>query len=154
MKFCVTTFLLLCTTCLFAQKKQGQELIDSLIRELPTAKDDTNKVNLLNTLSFRCYGIKPDDGINFAEQALKLSLHLEFKKGIANSYNNIGIYKEDQNDFANALKYDSAALKIREEINDKNGLAGSYGNIATIYFDHSNFQILSPNSTVNPSPSQ
>ena len=47
----ILIFILLNTTNIFAQL-QGQALIDSLLKELPKMKEDTNAVNLLDDLSF------------------------------------------------------------------------------------------------------
>ena len=41
---------------------QGQDRIDSLLRELPKAKEDTNKVKLLIDLSHTFYSINPGEG--------------------------------------------------------------------------------------------
>jgi len=52
--------LLLCLPLLLsAQKKEGQALVDSLLQELPRAKEDTNKVNIYVLLARCYYGIDP-----------------------------------------------------------------------------------------------
>src|SRR3990167_9459606 len=65
--------------------------IDSLLTLLKSDHNDTNKVNHLNQLSneFRLMG-KYDEGLRFCNNALKLALQLNFKKGMATSYINIG----------------------------------------------------------------
>ncbi|MDZ4756535.1 MAG: hypothetical protein SGJ10_00165, partial [Bacteroidota bacterium] len=40
-------------------QKEGQALIDSLLVQLPKAKEDTNKVKMLNGISFNYYSINP-----------------------------------------------------------------------------------------------
>ena len=64
---------------------EGQGRIDSLLRELPKAKEDTNKVKLLIDLSHTYYSINPDEGLKFGKQGLKLAQKLDWKKGIGNS---------------------------------------------------------------------
>jgi len=70
---------------------QGQARIDSLLKELPQQKEDTNKVKLLVELS-GCYKtISPDEGIKYDQLSLELATKLGWKKGIAATYNTWGI---------------------------------------------------------------
>ena len=68
--YLLIAFLILNIQFLIAQK-QGQAKIDSLLQELPKAKEDTNKVNLLGALSFKYYPINPDEGIKYGENGSK-----------------------------------------------------------------------------------
>ena len=68
-------------------QKQGQSLIDSLLKELPKQKEDTNKVKLLNSLSYSYPSISPDEGLKYGEQGLDLSTRLDWEKGIASTNN-------------------------------------------------------------------
>ena len=109
--------------------------IDSLLTVISTAKEDTNKVNALNLLSEKS-GWRMgnyDTAFYYAENAKQLAEKLKFKKGIADSKNNIGIIYDDQGKYPEALKNHFASLKIREEIGDKKGIASSYNGIGVIY---------------------
>src|ERR1700679_380005 len=75
---------------LYAQK-QGQPLIDSLLQELPKQNDDSNKVKTLTSMSFIYYNINPTEGIKYGLQALELATNLEWKKGMANANNCLGV---------------------------------------------------------------
>ena len=44
---------------------QGQPLIDSLLTQLPRAKEDSNKVMLLNDLSLAFYSINPVEVLKY-----------------------------------------------------------------------------------------
>ncbi|MFC2130033.1 tetratricopeptide repeat protein [Bacteroidota bacterium] len=114
-------------------QKQGQELIDSLLKELPKAKEDTNKVNLLSKISFQLWGINPDKGITFGFQGLKLANKLTWENGIANSYHSLGVNYWVKGDFDKALESYYKALKIYEEFGEKGRIASSLGNIGIIY---------------------
>ena len=59
---------------------QGQPLIDSLITQLPKAKEDTNKVKLLNDLSLTYYSINPDEGLKYGKQAIGTCRKIELEK--------------------------------------------------------------------------
>lgn len=49
------------------------------------------------------------------------------------SYNNIAVLYNNQNDLVNALKYHFHSLRIREQINNPSGIALAYNNIGTTY---------------------
>ncbi len=113
---------------------------DSLLQVLKTAKQDTNKVNILNELSHQFYLIG-DYGteMDYSVVALTLAQHIKYKKGVANSLNSIGSAYDDQGNYADALKNYFASLKIRREIGDYGGMASSYNNIGIIYMEQGNY---------------
>jgi len=115
--------------------------IDSLIKELKTAKEDTNKVNILNKLSeiggWRIGNY--DTTMYYAQTAMQLAEKLEFKKGIATGYNNIGVIYRNQGNYPEALKNFLILLKIHEEIGDKGGTADAYNHIGIIYRNQGNY---------------
>jgi tetratricopeptide (TPR) repeat protein len=120
----------------FAQTKQ----IDSLQHVLKTAKEDTNKVNLLNKFSSLYWGIgKLDSSLKYGTKANILAQKLGFKKGIASSYNLIGNTYLSEGNYPESLKNQYASLKIREEMGDKKGMAASYNNIGNIYNMRANY---------------
>ena len=121
-------------------QKQGQTKIDSLLQELPKAKDDTNKVNLLVNLSYGYYAINPDEGIKYGLQGILLSEKIQWKKGIALSSKNLGVCYWSKSNHPRALDYYFKALKINEEIGNKLGIAINFGNIGIIYVEQFNFQ--------------
>ncbi|MGB0887267.1 MAG: tetratricopeptide repeat protein [Vicingaceae bacterium] len=67
------------------------------------------------------------------KQSLNIQIERDNKKGIADSYSNIGVIYYNQTDYPKSLKYYEKGLKIREELNDYKGLANSYNNMANIY---------------------
>lgn len=129
------TFLLTANSGI-AQLK-GQARMDSLLAELPKAKNDTNKVLLLDNISSDYKSINPDEGIKYGKQQLGLSQQLKWPKGIALSYNRIGSNYIFKSDYPNALEYDLKALKAYENINDKTGIATVLGNIGNVYLRQS-----------------
>src|SRR5437762_495282 len=86
-----------------AQEKQGQARIDSLLNQLPKAKEDTGKVKLLNDLSATYGYINPDEGIKTGNQGLSLSMKLNWEKGKAAAMNAIGLNFEGRSDYPGAL---------------------------------------------------
>ncbi|MCC6181520.1 MAG: tetratricopeptide repeat protein, partial [Bacteroidia bacterium] len=115
--------------------------VDSLLTVLKTAKEDTNKVNTLIQLSEKA-GWRVgnyDTALYYAQNAHTLAEKLGFKKGIASSYNNIGIVYYYQDDFASAMEYHLKSLKIREELGLKSNMAGSYANIGMVYYEQGDY---------------
>jgi tetratricopeptide (TPR) repeat protein len=94
-----------------AQTKQ----MDSLKQVLLTAKEDTNKVKVLNNLSAKSLNIGSyDSSLIYAGDALLLAKKLVFQNGIAKAYNNTGNAYNLQGNYPEALKNYLACLKIKE----------------------------------------
>ncbi len=118
-----------------------QPKIDSLLTLLKSDKEDTNKVNHLNAIAFVLYYTNPDSTIYLANQALDLSIKLNFLKGQTNSYNNTGNGYFQKADYPKALEYHLLALKIDEKLGNAVGVATRLSNIGNIYlmqgdYDH------------------
>jgi tetratricopeptide (TPR) repeat protein len=119
---------------------QGQAKIDSLLKELPKMKNDTNAVNLLSTLSFAMYSINPDKGVEYGEKGLKIAEEINWKAGKAKCYNSLGvIYCFGKSNFPKALEYHFKALKINEALGNKPGIASNLGNIGSVYGSQSDY---------------
>ncbi len=119
---------------------QGQAKIDSLLKELPKMKKDTNGVNLLKDLSFLYYGINPDEGIKYGKQGLKIAENIKWKLGSAKCYNSLGVvYSFGKSDYPKAIENYKKALKISEELGNKRSVAFNLGNIGGIYITLSNY---------------
>ena len=123
----------------FAQSKTGQAYLDSLLAELPRAKPDTNRVNLLNMISNGSANFNPNEGINYGNQSLVLARRLTWKKGMAYAYVILGKNYMAKIEFPKALASQLSGLKIAEEIKDKNMIAGITGNVGNIYFILANY---------------
>ncbi len=95
----------------------GQELIDSLIAELPKAAIDTNQVNLLNRISLAYARIDPEKGVIYGEQSAALASQVKWKQGKAISLKNIGLNYYYMNAFEEANTKLLQSLEIAEQIN-------------------------------------
>lgn len=120
-------------------QKQGQDLIDSLQRELPKLIDDTNKVNILYRLSSEYYSVDPTKGIEYGNDALELAEDINWKDGIASAYKCLGVNYYCVSDYTQALDYYLKSLNIFEEIGNKRGMASNLGNIGLIYSNQSDY---------------
>lgn len=110
-----------------------QKKIDSLQGMLKTAPTDTNRVHALNALTKLYWqtGVY-DTALSLATEARELSGKLQFKRGIAGAYNNMGITYWRQGNYPEALKNYFSALRIAEELGDKRKMGAIYGNICNI----------------------
>lgn len=115
---------------------QGEQ-IDSLKKVVATAPDDTVKVENLLALSKKLFGSSPKDAVVYALTAKQLSEKLDYVKGLAYAYKNIGMGYYWQGDYLNAINNYRLALSVFDSIGDKVGVANIQSNIGVVYFDQS-----------------
>ena len=125
---CMVTCLQICSL-VFSQRPD----IDSMLRALKTAKEDTNKVYKLNDLSWALSRSDPDTAIVISKTALSLAEKQKWDIGIADSYHQIAWANYLQGNYLLSIENNLKALKIRETLKDNQGIAISLGNIANIY---------------------
>ncbi|AYB35202.1 tetratricopeptide repeat protein [Chryseolinea soli] len=109
----------------------GQK-IDSLQAVLDTAKND-HKVKTLNELFRANLRTDPVKALGYTREALNLATEIGDKKGMAASYNNLGIIYRNQGALDKALDYYITSMKIYETLGNKEGIASTKNNISTIY---------------------
>ncbi|MES2592106.1 MAG: tetratricopeptide repeat protein [Bacteroidota bacterium] len=139
MKYILSVFLFCIFTvnALRAQphSTQPQQTTDSLLNFIKTTKKDTLFVNALNALSGQYINAGSYQlASEYAEKAQQLARTLNYKKGIAVSFGNVGNIYLYQGNYEKAFINHQKALKIKEEIGDKQGLGNSYNNIGLIYY--------------------
>ncbi len=114
--------------------------LDSLIAELPTAKEDTNKTLLLCDIAASYFETNPDKGIEYGKQALKLATKLDYNKGIVKANNQIARCNVIQNKYAAALKYYQDALVTAEKMNNPVYIAVLLSSIGPIYTEKKEYK--------------
>ena len=122
-------FFLLSIACL--SPLTGQQK-DSLLAALDTAKNE-HKVKALNELFRANIQSDPVNAIGYTREALSLATDINDKKGMAASYNNLGVAYKNQGALDKSLEYYITSLKIYESLDNKEGIATTKNNIATIY---------------------
>ncbi|HOX82211.1 MAG TPA: tetratricopeptide repeat protein [Chryseolinea sp.] len=117
---------LLVTTTLFAQR------VDSLLGVLDTTRNE-RKVKTLNELFRATLQSDPIKAVGYTREALNLATDIKDQKGMAASYNNLGIAYKNQGAFDKSLDYYMTSLKTYEELQNKEGIATTKNNISNIY---------------------
>ena len=117
--------------CMFAV---NSERIDSLLAIIEQADPDTARVNTLNELAWEYRQQQPQLAVEYVDQALGLSRELSYAKGMAFSYNVLGIVHKNLTEYSEAVKFHKKSLALKKELKDSSGIAASYGNIGAIYF--------------------
>ncbi len=122
---------------LFAQEHQ----IDSLQNALKTAKQDTNRVKILNSIAANYLQVPPNykKALPFAEESLALSKQLNYKKGLARAYNNLGLIYGYFGFYTKALNSYLNKLKIWEALKDSAKIIESYYNLSSQYSLQKNY---------------
>lgn len=116
-------------------------MIDSLTLLLKNIDEDTDKVLIYNKLSFLLRNDKLEQSQKYAENALKLSLKLNFNPGIARSNSLLGLIKLRKGLYESSIANHFQALKVYELLNDLQGVAWSYNNIANVYTEENSFTL-------------
>jgi serine phosphatase RsbU (regulator of sigma subunit) len=124
----------------FLEGTSQVSVIDSLKQKLATTKSDTNRVNILNDLGLKLLDVNENARVlQYAKEALNLSIKLGYKKGTANAYLNASNAYKQQSNYPEALKNSAAALKTGEEIADGKIITAAYFSSGRIHTRWGNF---------------
>ena len=110
----------------------AQEKADSLQTALQSAKGEA-RVKTLNEL-FKAYiNTDPVKATEYTREALSLALEITDEKGMAASYNNLGVAYRSQGALDKSLENYLIALQIYQKIDNNDGIASCKNNIGNIY---------------------
>jgi len=132
-------FLLLLMRGYFSLSAQNQQAIDSLQNLIKSTSNDTTKISTLLNLSsqFKNHDLKK--ALDYGEQALSLSLKLNYSKKTGFSHSNLGDLYLNNGDYGSASDHFLKALKIYESIKDSSGIARNFHNIGEIYYEQKKY---------------
>jgi signal transduction histidine kinase len=114
-----------------------QVTIDNLERRLKSLPSDTNRIEILNWLSFKYLARQPITSKQYALEALSLSKALHFSKGETVALNRLGENEFRESNYAKAVEYVTQSLKLAEQQHDTINIAMAYrvlGNTLTFGF--------------------
>jgi tetratricopeptide (TPR) repeat protein len=100
---------------------------------LEKASSPRDRVDLLNRLSHVYTQLSLENAEQFANDALQSARQLDYQKGIASSYNVLGICHSIRGDYTTGLDYFIKSLRLREEQNDLKGTAHTLNNISRLF---------------------
>ncbi len=125
--------LILSICVLLATVVAGQPVgnLDSLEQVASGTGQAAVKAN--NQLYNQFINSNPKKALDYTLHALDLALTLNFKEGIAASYNNIGVFYKNHGVIDKAMSYHLQSLQLNKDINNAKGYAYSLNNIGTIY---------------------
>lgn len=107
---------------------------DSLLQQLKTATEDTNKVNLLITLSLDNVYNNPAKGLDYSLSALTLSQKLNFSIGEVRSLLAMGEALSISGNFTRAIEIKLKGLKLAEKTGNPVLIGDAYINLASFYY--------------------
>ncbi len=114
--------------------------LDSLRSLVKTAKEDTNKVNLMTTLGMAMADIEKEPDMPLLNGALALSEKLKYTQGMANAYHVLGMAYRDLNENQKALENYERSLKANEITGNRARTSKTLNNIGNIFFGLSNYE--------------
>lgn len=135
---------LLLSAVQWAQNKKA----DSLVSALPKAKNDIDKVQLLNAIADEYKSTNPALTLQYGNQALTLASKIKFKAAEGYALLNLGNANVVQGNYPQALRFFSKSQEIFEEAlansngaasEVKNGLARAYGSLGVVFSEQSNY---------------
>lgn len=97
------------------------------------------KVNLLNDLSYSHFSSNPQKGEKIATEALKLSQKINYLKGIANSYLNLGNVNLILRRIDKSLNFAQKSNEIFSKFENQEGIEGSFLLLGNISVDKGNY---------------
>ena len=113
---------------------------DSLQKELENAPTEEARVDLINKLSHFYSQFSLESAEQLAQEALERAEAIDYQKGIATSYNNLGICNAIRGDYTQGLDYFITALRIREEENDLLNVSHTLNNISRLFTYQKDFE--------------
>lgn len=133
--------IVLCSLLLgFASNAQSFALRDSLLNELKTLPNDTNRVIALIELGFEYRHTKPDQTYLLGQQAYELSRTLNYSSGEARALNTMAAAFKFLGDYAKSLKMYNQAKELNMKIRDTDRVAVILNNTADLYIQQGEWQ--------------
>jgi len=110
-------------------QKAGQQLVDSLIDELPLIKHDTLKARTYNRIFNELMYLNVDEALLYARQGLQFARIMKWGKGVSVFQDNIGRVYSGQGNYDSAIFYFNASLLTNKDLGEKRNMASTYNNM-------------------------
>ena len=113
--------------------------IDSMLKQLAQAKEDTGKVKLIYALAKDYPDYDPNKGLEIAKKGLELATKLGWQKGVVISYFGMGLNECSRSDYKSAETYFKNALETAIDISDRALQAEAVKNTGVAYYGEYNY---------------
>lgn len=114
--------------------------LDSLLQALDIyQKEDTFKLNLLNSIEWEYLAMKSDRAQETITKAITLAQKLKVKNGLAKAYKNEAIRYENEREYTKAAEYFQKALSIYADLGDEKGRGNILNLLGYTYWESSNY---------------
>ncbi len=134
MKFRIIRYFLTFCTIIFGHYSYAQLMnIDSCLVILKTAKDDTNKVMLLDAIAWEISYSNLQKGIDYSNQAYSLAKKLNYERSYARIFNTQAAIYTDMAEIPMALDFCLEGLKYAKKHNQLRGQVSLYNSLGNIY---------------------
>jgi len=131
----------ICWLLLIATSAMAQvDSLESLQVKLETANTAEERIDALNQLAHFYSQLSLETAEQFANEALDAATRIDYYKGIASSYNNLGICYSIRGKYPEGLEYFFKGLRIREGLQDLRGVSHSFTNISRVYIYQRDFE--------------
>jgi tetratricopeptide (TPR) repeat protein len=118
---------------------QNTSVVDSLLKELPRAKDDTVRARIYIRLHDQTFHDSPERALEFAKKGLKIVTKMNWHKGLSIFYNDMGNNYLDQGKHKEALEYYLKSLAYSKEISSLR--ANTLHNTSIVYYKEENIPL-------------
>jgi len=118
---------------------QSELNIDSLIKIIELNNENTETADALNQAAKYYFNINIDSAIFYGKKALILSKKTGYKKGMADSYRNIGRANTISGNYMKSFDLFYKALAINEGMNDSLSMGKNYASIGIVHFYQGDF---------------
>jgi len=118
----------------FCFSQNNEKIIDSLSTILNTAETDTQKINILDKLTFSYIDNgEYEEGLRYAEKCYDLAIRANYLKGQSAYFYNLAFYNKIIGNYDSTVEYHLKSAEIDKKIGYKKGIAANYSSIGTIF---------------------
>lgn len=114
--------------------------LDSLLSLLKTAKEDSNKVKIMNGAAFELRNSDPARSMQYSEESMKLAGAIDFEKGRGEAYVNIAVVQINFGNYDKALENANTGLPITQKHLDRFNEGRAYNTIGEAYRYKDNYR--------------
>lgn len=137
MKIITILFILILNLNLIANEAK----IDTLRLSLEGMPNDTNKLQVLDEISYLFYMVHPDSGIFYAQKYQNLARELNHTRSIIGSYNLLGLNYWKKQEYDTAESYYLKAIELNKDFGDERVNGVAYTNLSSIAGDRGNYEM-------------